>query len=245
MQLVGDYYNTLAVVAHFAQHIEKLFGLLRGEHRRGFVKYQNIRAAVKHLDDLDSLLFRNGHIVYLFLRVYFKAIGIRDRAYLFFGFGNAEPALFLYTENDIFGGGKNVHKLEVLVDHADPERKSILWGAYDRFLTIHEYFTRIRKINTGYHIHKRGFSASVFAQNRKYLTLVSGETYIVVCNRFSEAFAYIFKLDRRGLTHSLPSPLRFSESSAEPSAPHSENRKSKIRQGGALLSRLARCNVSS
>ena len=65
----------LSGVAHIAQHGEKLVRLLRGENCGRLVEDEYIRAAVERLDDLDSLLLGNGHIVDLLLRIHLKAVG--------------------------------------------------------------------------------------------------------------------------------------------------------------------------
>ena len=63
VEFMGDDDNALAVLAHRTEHLEEFFGLLRSENCGGFVENENIRTAVKHLYDFDSLLFADRHIV--------------------------------------------------------------------------------------------------------------------------------------------------------------------------------------
>ena len=71
---MGDDDDRFAVALHVAHNGKQLVCLLRGEHGSRLVQNQNVRAAVEHLDDLNGLLLRNGHIVDLLIGIYFKTV---------------------------------------------------------------------------------------------------------------------------------------------------------------------------
>ena len=58
-------------------HGEELVRLLRGEHGGRLVENEDVRAAVEHLDDLDGLLLRDGHVVDLLIGVDVEAVFAR------------------------------------------------------------------------------------------------------------------------------------------------------------------------
>ena len=67
-----DYDYRTALASHYAEHIEKLLGLLRSENSRRFVKDKYFRTSVQDLKYLDRLFFADGHIVYFFVKVNVK-----------------------------------------------------------------------------------------------------------------------------------------------------------------------------
>ena len=79
-------------VLHVAHDLEELVGLLRGQNGGGLVEDQNIRAAIKHLDDLDGLLLRNGHVVNLLVGVDVEAVFVADLLDLLGGLGEVQLA---------------------------------------------------------------------------------------------------------------------------------------------------------
>ena len=201
MQLVRNYDDSLAVVPHSAKHRKELLGLLRGKHRGRLVKYKYIRASVKHLDYLDRLLLGNRHFVYFFIRVYLKAVLL---AYLLDFSGRTADIivlLFLKTQNDIFRRAENIDQLEMLMNHSDTVAERVTRGAYYNLFTVYKYLSVVRKVNTSYHIHKRGFSAAVLTQNRQYLAAVHRQVDIAVGYNAAEGFCYIFQFNSRTVAH--------------------------------------------
>lgn len=187
VELMGDDYDGLAVVAHTAQDVKELERLLRSENGGGLVKNEYVGASVEHLDYLNGLLFGDGHLVYLLVRVDIKAVLL---AYLFYALGRLFDIEFalVKTEDDILRCGEHVHELEMLMDHAYFVVKRVLGGADDHLFTVDENLTVIRIVNSGDHVHQRCFSGAVFAENGEYLAAVDGQTYILVGNDASEAF---------------------------------------------------------
>ena len=161
---MGDDDHGLAVVAHVAQHGKELIRLLGGQHRRRLVQNQDVRPAVEHLYDLHRLLLADGHIVDLLSGIHVKAIGVADLPHLF-GYGlQIQPPRLVQAENDVFRRAEHVHKLEVLVDHADAQVKGVPGGADHDLFAVHGNGALIREIDAGEHVHQRGLAAAVFAQ---------------------------------------------------------------------------------
>ena len=75
------------------------------------------------------------------------------------------------------------------MNHADAQGKGILGRAYDHFLAVNKDLTFIGEIDTGEHVHERGFAASVFAQKSKNFTAVNIQTYIMVCIDVTKVFS--------------------------------------------------------
>ena len=188
VHLVGDYYYCLACIAHIAQNGKELIRLLRSEDCRRLVEDQYIRAAIEDLYDLNSLLLRNAHLVYMLIGVHVKAVGVAYLTDLLCGCLEVELTLTLEAEDYILSGRKHVNELEVLMDHADAEIQSILRRADDDFLIVNENFALVWEINTREHVHQGGLSRAVFAQKRKYLASVYIEPNLVVSFYRAEGF---------------------------------------------------------
>ena len=62
-------------------------------------------------------------------------------------------------------------------------------------------------INSGYHIHERGFAASVLAEKRQYLALVKCEIDVFVRDDTAEALGNVFKFQRCCFTHCFSSGI--------------------------------------
>ena len=196
MQLVRDDDDRLAVFFHVAHDGEELFRLLRGEDGGRLVEDQDVRAAVEHLDDLDRLLLRDGHLVDLLVGVDIEAIAVRNLTYGLADGGLVHLALFTgQAEDDIFRGRKDVDKLEVLVDHADVQIKRVLRGADLHFLPIHEDLAFVGIVDAGEHVHKSRLAAAVFAEQGQNLTLMQLQTDRFVRHDLSEALGDVSQFD--------------------------------------------------
>ena len=143
---MSDDDDRLIVFPHIAEDIEQLLRLLRSQDCGWFIKDQNIRLPVKHLDDLDCLLLRDSHIIDLLVRVHIKSVAVAD---LLDPFGSRFQIIFVFlqSENDILGSCHDVDQFEMLVDHTDPEVERILRRA-DRYLfPVYHDLSGIREIN--------------------------------------------------------------------------------------------------
>ncbi len=193
MQLVGDDDEGFAVRLHVAHDGEEPVRLLRGEHRGRLVQNQDIRPAVEHLDDLDRLLLRDGHIVYLLVGVDVEAVFIADLPDPSAGFGKVEPAL--EAEDDVLRRGEDIDELEVLVDHADAVRERVLRGSDRHRLAMDIDLPFVGKVDAGEHIHQRGLAAAVFTQQGQDLALVQLESHGVIRRDLAEPLGDVLHFD--------------------------------------------------
>ena len=164
MELMGDDDEGLAVRLHVAHDGEELVRFLRGEHGGGLVQNEDIRAAVEHLDDLNGLLLRNGHIVDLLIGVNVETVLVADLLDLFACFGQVELAF--KAKDDILRCGEEIDKLEVLVDHADAVLERVLGGGDRHRFAMNVNLSLVGEVDAGEHVHQRGFAAAVFAEQR-------------------------------------------------------------------------------
>ena len=107
-----------------AQHGEQLLGLLRGEHRRRLVEDDDVRIAPQALDDLDPLAESGGELADDRVGVEAEAVAIADLADE--GAGRAGGRACPFAEHDVLPHAQLVDEAEVLVDHADAERRRAL-----------------------------------------------------------------------------------------------------------------------
>ena len=186
VHLVRDDDDSLARIAHIAQHSKELVRLLRGQHGGRLVEDEDVRAAVERLDDLHGLLLGDGHIVYLLPGVDLKAV---EGAYLLNAAAGAlkvETTGFFQTKHDVLRGGEHVHELEMLVYHAYAEIERVLRGAYHDLFPVDEYLPLVGEVNAGEHIHQRRLAAAVLAEQREDLSPVNVQPYLVVCHDLAE-----------------------------------------------------------
>ena len=125
VQFVGDDDDGLAVFPHAPQHGKQPLDLLWGQHGGGLVQYQDIRTAVQYLDDLNGLFFGYGHVIYFFTGIDMKAVFFGYLGHPVVYFLQVVPAFFLDAQYNVFRSGKQVHQLEMLMDHADAVIKCV------------------------------------------------------------------------------------------------------------------------
>ena len=194
MELVGDDNEGFAVGLHVAHDGEQLIRLLRRQHGGGLIQNQDIRAAVQHLDDLHRLLLGDGHIVDLHVGIDVKAVLVADVLHLFAGTGQIQLAL--QTQNNVLRGGKQVHQLEVLMDHTDAEGEGILGRRDGHRLVVDVDLPLVGEVDAGEHIHQGRLAAAIFAQQGQDLTLVQLHVDRVVGDNFSEPLGDVLHFDR-------------------------------------------------
>ena len=189
VQLMRDDDEGLAVGLHVAHDGEELVRLLRGEHGGGLVENEDVRAAVEHLDDLDGLLLRNGHVVDLLIGVDVEPVFVADLLDLFAGFGQVELAF--KAEDDILRCGEEIDELEVLVDHADAVLERVLGGGDRHRFAMNVDLPLVGEVDAGEHVHQRGFAAAVFAEQRQDLAFVQLKVDGAVRHDLAEPLCYI------------------------------------------------------
>ena len=85
-----------------------------------------------------------------------------------------------HRQGNVFGGGKDVHQLEVLVDHADAQVQRVAGGTDGDRLIVDVDIALIGEINTRDHIHQGGFAAAVLAQQGQNLAAAYPQRNILV-----------------------------------------------------------------
>ena len=170
MEFMGDNDNRLAVRLHVAHDGKEFFGLLRGQDGCRLIEDENIRAAVEHLDNFKRLLLADAHLIYLLIKVQRELVLFTDGTRLIAHGTQVELLVLVHAQGDIFHSGKNIHKLKVLVNHADAQCQGITRGTNLRRLAVDPDNAGIRVINTGDHIHQRCLAGAVFAQQGQNFT---------------------------------------------------------------------------
>ena len=207
VQLMRDDDDGFSVGLHGAEHVKQLLCFLRRQDGGRLVQNEDISTPVEHLHDLDGLLFGNRHVVDLLVRVDLKTILPADLA----DARSRLPPVQLYAarkaQYDIFRRGQHVHKLEVLVDHADAKVKRVLGRADLHFLSLDEDLAMIRVINARKHVHERGLATPILAQKRKDFAFAQRKADIVVRYDLAECFSDAAHFDCvLDLFHAFASP---------------------------------------
>ncbi len=117
-----------------------------------------------------------------------KAVLLREIDNLFSGFVLLEKTVLrrLYTHDDVVQDAETFNKLEVLVDHPDPERVGIIGVFNLDYPAIFLDDTFFRLIQTEEDTHECGLTCSVFAQKCMNLTFSQLEGDVVVGNNTRE-----------------------------------------------------------
>ena len=192
VEFVRDQDDGLAVLLHRLQDAEQLFRLLGRQDGRGFVQDQDVGAAVQHLDDLDRLLFRDGHVVDLLVRIDVEAVLFGDRPYAVGDLLQIVLAVF-DAQRHVLRGREHVDQFEVLVDHADAVRVGVLGVADGDLLAVHEDLSFVGIVDAGQHVHERRLAGAVFAQQRHDNAVVHVKIDFIVGNDATETLRDVFQ----------------------------------------------------
>ena len=203
VQFVRDDNDGLSVRLHRPHDGEELFRLLRGEDGGRLVEDEDIRAAVKDFDDLHRLLFGDGHIVDLLFGIELEAVFFGDGVH-FFVDALCAVAPALCAEHDVLRRRENIDELEVLVHHTDPVAEGVLRGGDDDLLTVYEDLPFVGIVDARDHIHERGLSAPVFAEQGKDLPLFQREADPLVRGNGAEILADVSEFKREISVHLSP-----------------------------------------
>ena len=84
----------------------------------------------------------------------------------------------------------------MLVYHADAVLERVARAADGRLLAVDVNFALVGIVNAGEHVHQRGFSAAVFAQQRKDFALAHRQRNMMVRCDGAEIFGNIFQFNR-------------------------------------------------
>src|SRR5664280_1180011 len=122
-------------------------------------------------------------------------------------------------QNDILHHRVDVHKHEMLMDHADSVRSRITWATNSYFLTVHEDFPSVRPIDAIEDVHQGCLSGAILAQQGQHFTLVKLQTDIIICDDAWKALCYTLHFQQQvahGFVHL--SPAQTLRAPADPAA---------------------------
>ena len=180
VELMGDDDDGMALFLHPAQHGEELIDLLHSEHGGWLVQDDDLGPIIEHLDDLQGLLFRHGHVGHLFPGVDVKAKAPGYLSDLLIPVpAQQRPGLFR-PHPDVVRSGQYIHQLKVLVDHTDAQPLGVLGGGNDGRLALHPDGAAVRRIDAGQHIHQGGLARAVFPQQRQDLSMAQVQVHVPV-----------------------------------------------------------------
>ena len=137
--------------------IKETLDLNVGEYGGWFVKNEEVGTAVQNLENLNSLLFTNGHLGDLCVKVDLKAIASSQsfNIFLVLLFLHNRRCVHLGSEDDIFQSCHGLYQHEVLMHHANSLLHGITGRVYLDFFSVHEYLSRRRSIKTHKAVHER------------------------------------------------------------------------------------------
>ena len=195
-QLVGDEYHRLPVGGQLPDGIEKLGGLLRGQHRSRLVQNQDLRFPVEGLDDLYPLHFADAQFADRNVQGNLNIKFLLQLGNLLIKFGRVPEKFFsgVISQHDILrhGQGRGEHK--VLVNHTDPQCDRITGRTKGNGLPTVKDLPLIGLQHPVHDIHQCGFPRAVFTYQRYYLSFSDAKADIVI---------------RNGIAKSLGNPLQF------------------------------------
>ena len=206
VELVGDDDDGVAIVAHVAQHVEQPLRLLRREHCGRLVENQDLRAAIEHLHDLHRLLFRHGHLVDLLHRIQLEAVLVGQLVDLCDDLCNVQLCGAGQAQHDVLRRREHVHQLEVLMDHADAQRKRVLGRADRDLLAVDKDLPLVGVVDARNHVHQRGLATAVFAEDGENFPRSYGKVDPVIGNHLAEPLGDVSQFDGVLVIH--PTTLR-------------------------------------
>ena len=182
VQLVGDEEDALPLLGKLTHGGHQLVDLLGSQHGGRLVKNEDLIVPVEHFQNLYPLLHTDRDILHLGVQIHAQAVFLGDLLHLFPGLFLLQEAQLggLRAQNDIVQHRKYVDQLEVLVHHADAQRRSVI-GVIDLyFLAIFADLACLRLIQAEKHAHQSRFSRAVFAQQRMDLSSAQLEGDVVI-----------------------------------------------------------------
>ena len=98
-----------------------------------------------------------------------------------------------HRQGNIFCCREDVDELEVLVDHADAQIQRVAGGADRHGLVADVDLALVGEVDTGDHVHQRGFAAAVFAQQRQNFAAPYAQRDVFVCHNGAEGFGNVLQ----------------------------------------------------
>ena len=182
VELVGDKQDGLALLGKAAHDVHQLVDLLGSQNGGGLVEDEDLVVAIQHLQDLHPLLHTHGDVLHLGVQVHPQAVPLGQLLDLLPGrlFLQEAQLGILRAQDDVVQDGEHVDELEVLVHHADAQRRCVIGVVDLHRLAVFADLALLRLIQAEQDGHQRGLACAVFAQQGVDLTLAQLQGDVVV-----------------------------------------------------------------
>ena len=184
---MGNQDNCLSVLPKFPDNLQQGVDFLWSQHSRGLVKDQDLRLSVEHLQNFHPLLRGNIHVSDNVLRIYGKAVLLREGPDLAVGLpdihgGKKAQNLFhrFHAHDNVLRYGIVGNQLKVLMHHADVQPRGMIGRLQLHLLAPDKNLSFIRLIHTEQHTHQRGFARAVLSQQSINLALPDLDGHVIV-----------------------------------------------------------------
>src|SRR5512145_2593751 len=197
-EFVGDENDRLALGAERAKDAEEMIGLLRREHASRLVQDQRFGAAVKRLEDFDTLLQADRKIgddrVWIDFELIVALESTERLAHFPAAGAQGRPALD--AEHDVLENAKRIDQHEMLVNHADPGGDRVMWPANVDCAAGNADFTGVGLIVAVEDAHQRRLSGAILADDAMNRAGLHAQRNVVVGVHRPEPFIDADELDR-------------------------------------------------
>ena len=182
VELVRDEEDALPLLGEILHDLHQLVDLLRSEHGGRLVEDEDLIVAIEHLENLDALLHADGDVLHLRVQIHLQPVALGQLLHLFARFLLLQEAQLcrFRAEDDIVQHRENVDELEVLMHHADAQRRRVVGVADLHRLAVFADLALLGLIQAEQHAHQRGFARAVFPQKRVDLRLFQLQGDVVI-----------------------------------------------------------------
>ena len=172
VEFVGDKQNGFSLSCKPAHDMHQFVNFLRGQHCRRLIENQDLIVAVKHFQDFRPLLHPDCDIFDLGIQIHVETV-------LLGKFGNALSCLFggqetgftgFCPKNDVVKYGKHLNQFEMLMHHADAERRRIVRGTDIHAFSVFIDLSLLRLIKPEEYAHQRRLTCPVLSEEGMDLT---------------------------------------------------------------------------
>ena len=205
---MSDQNNCFSAVSQIADNLQKEFDLLRSENGGGFVENQDLRLAVKHFQNLNSLPDGDIYLFNNLLRIHLQTVVFRKSADIpvcFFNIylrKNAEEFFYgFHSHDNVFRNGIVGHQLEMLMNHSDIQFCRVIWRCNADLFSLDKDLAFIWFVHSKEHTHQSGFPGPVFTQKRVDLAFFNLDAYVVVGHNAGKSFCNMPHFDNIFFRH--------------------------------------------
>ena len=179
---MGDEEDRLALLGKVLHDLHQLVDLLRRQNGRRLVEDQDLVVTVQHLQDLGALLHTDGDVFHLRVEIDQQPVFVHQLLDLFARLLLLQEAelRILGAENNVVQHREYLNELEVLVYHADVERRRVVGVVDLHGLSVLADLAGLRLIQSEKDTHQCGFSCAVFTQKRVDLAFFQLQGDVVV-----------------------------------------------------------------